>query len=208
MIQHNGYYRNLIDAPQIKSIFTTRHVELPAALEEQGIAADSVAHMHQVHAARVAVVDNAPIAPIPNTDAMVTASTGVYLAVKTADCLPILIAHNSKPVIAAIHAGRKSTELGIVGATINMIRQTFHCSDDYTVWFGPRICASCYQIDRETNLHYDMVGENTAQLNAIISNPTIIDTNRCTKCEHNDFYSYRCGDRKKRLYSVIGRQPE
>ena len=208
MIPHNGYFKQLIDSPRVETFFSTRHVGLDAVLADQKIPPKDVVHMHQVHEANVAIVSSAPSEPIPNTDAVVTHIPGVVLAVKTADCLPLLILHNTQPIIAAIHAGRKSTQSSIVLATIKTIQNTFHCGDDFTFWFGPSICKACYQIDQETDLHFDLIGENESQIASVINAPTIIKSNRCTKCENDVFFSYRGGDRLSRLYSLIRLKPE
>ena len=54
-----------------------------------GLAADHVVWMNQVHGTRVEVVDAPRGTPFGDTDALVTATPGLALAVVTADCVPV-----------------------------------------------------------------------------------------------------------------------
>src|SRR5512139_1518439 len=51
-------------------------------------------------------------------DAMITDVPRVFLGIRTADCLPVFIADRRKKVIAAVHAGRQGTALGITAKVI------------------------------------------------------------------------------------------
>lgn len=52
--------------------------------------------------------------PDPKADAMVTADPGCVLAVRTADCVPVLLATEDGKVVAAVHAGWR----GVVSAVV------------------------------------------------------------------------------------------
>lgn len=58
-------------------------------------------------------------------DAFITDLSGVFLAVSTADCVPVLICDPVKRVIAAVHAGWKGTVLGITGKTLSVMRSRY-----------------------------------------------------------------------------------
>ena len=63
--------------------------------------------MNQVHGDRVEVVDAPQLsAAFDDTDALVTATPRLALAVVTADCVPVLMADARAGVVAAVHAGR------------------------------------------------------------------------------------------------------
>ncbi|HEY5494873.1 MAG TPA: polyphenol oxidase family protein [Candidatus Anoxymicrobiaceae bacterium] len=55
---------------------------------------------------------------VPRTDALVTRTAGIALAVLTADCVPILLVIPDAPAVAAVHAGWRGVLAGIprVGA--------------------------------------------------------------------------------------------
>ena len=65
---------------------------------------------------------------------------------------------------------------------------------DLSIWLGPRICYNCYEINRETQEHYDLVKQNIEQIRSVAATATIIDSEQCTACRSHDFYSYRKGD--------------
>lgn len=58
---------------------------------------------------------------IPNTDSLITSDRGAYLAITTADCLPIFIYDPKKQTIALVHAGWKGLAVGIIEKTIEQL---------------------------------------------------------------------------------------
>ena len=66
---------------------------------------------HQVHGARIAVVDRPGLTreDLEGYDAFVTSLSGVAVGVRTADCVPILLYDERKRVVAAVHSGWKGT---------------------------------------------------------------------------------------------------
>src|ERR1700744_5267238 len=81
-----------------------------------GLGADRVVWMNQVHGDRVEVVDEPRYSAVDNTDALVTSTPRLALAVVTADCVPVLLADARAGVAAAGHAGRAGAQGGGVGA--------------------------------------------------------------------------------------------
>ena len=60
-------------------------------------------------------------------DALITNSPDTFLGILTADCLPIFVADQKKKVIAAIHAGRQGTALGITAKALRKMEEEFGC---------------------------------------------------------------------------------
>ena len=54
-------------------------------------------------------------------DALVTDQPGVTVAVRTADCVPVLVHDPRRRVVAAIHAGWRGAVAGIVPKTITLM---------------------------------------------------------------------------------------
>lgn len=148
--------------------------------------------MRQPHGNNVEIVDSPHEPSLLNCDGIITTQSNIHLQVKSADCLPILIFH-PLPIIAAIHAGRKSTQTKIATKTLGRLRDEFQVTDQIQIWFGPAICADCYQIDREKDLHYDLQAENMRQVRTIFSpsQAKITTTELCTAHHNDQFFSYR-----------------
>ena len=126
-----------------------------------GVLPFPVVRGHQVHQTQVAVIEQVAVErhkrPADLTredlwgyDALVTAVPDVGIAVRTADCIPVLLYDSDKRVIAAIHAGWRGTVGCIVRATIRRMEGLFHTvpSDLYAV-IGPGIARASFQVGGE-----------------------------------------------------------
>lgn len=104
----------------------------------------------QVHGAEVfrasapegvhGLVDHTDVA----ADAIVTTQRGLGVAVRVADCVPILIADRGAGVVAAVHAGRAGLLAGVVGSAVDTMRELGGL--DLVAWIGPHVCAACYEV--------------------------------------------------------------
>lgn len=77
-------------------------------------------------------------------DALVATDPGVALAVRVADCVPVLFADPDAGVVAAAHAGRRGLVAGVLGATLAAMDALGARS--VTAWVGPHLCAGCYEV--------------------------------------------------------------
>lgn len=148
--------------------------------------------MTQPHGSSVEIVTNATSDARLSCDGVLTAQPLAHLQVKTADCLPILLYHPSG-VVGAIHAGRKGTELGILQAALQRLKKDWAITTDLKIWFGPAICSDCYQIDRASDMHYDLIAANQQQLYSVFPQSAVElrVSGRCTAHEPDSFNSYR-----------------
>lgn len=89
-----------------------------------------------------ASVPGAPPALV--ADAMVTRLPGVALAIRVADCLPVLFADPGAGVIGAAHAGRVGLTAGVLPATL--ARMADLGAERIIAWIGPHVCAACYEV--------------------------------------------------------------
>jgi YfiH family protein len=134
-------------------LFTTRQLELSSAdhLRELADALDAreVAMLRQVHGRNVVVVrKGAPVShPWPEADALVSDSADVAIAVRAADCVPLLMADRARGVVAAVHAGWRGTAARVVAAAIDALAREFGTRPaDLVVAIGPSIGACCYEV--------------------------------------------------------------
>ncbi|NIH97513.1 hypothetical protein FHU31_004503 [Mycolicibacterium fluoranthenivorans] len=110
------------------------------------IGADGVVWMNQVHSDRVVVVDGDPGATVDDTDALVTTTPRLALAVLSADCVPVLLADARAGVIGAAHAGRVGAQLGIVARTVEKMVALGASPDDISVLLGPAVSGRHYEV--------------------------------------------------------------
>ena len=96
-------------------------------LDAAGCPGREVVEVHQVHGCGVhSITPGSPAHPGPSStkaDAMVTADPARVLAVRTADCCPVLLASPDGGHVAAAHAGWRGVVSGIVPATVGAIRR-------------------------------------------------------------------------------------
>lgn len=104
--------------------------------------------LKQVHSALVVAFDE--WRPGLEADGLVTAQPGVHIAVKSADCLPILLADPKNRAVAAVHAGWRGCAAGIAIRAVEKMRQKFGSRPcDLVAACGPSIRACCFEVGPE-----------------------------------------------------------
>ena len=83
---------------------------------------------------------------VADTDALVTASPGVVLAILTADCVPIVLHDPVAGVLACVHAGWRGTVAGVAAAAIAAMRTLGTRPSDVIAGLGPAIAPARYQV--------------------------------------------------------------
>ncbi len=108
--------------------------------------ADRVVWMNQVHGDRVEVVDGPRDSAVDDTDALVTNTPRLALAVVTADCVPVLMADARAGVAAAVHAGRVGAQRGVVTRAVEAMLGFGAQIDDISVLLGPAVSGRNYEV--------------------------------------------------------------
>lgn len=106
-----------------------------------------IATLTQVHGDRVVVVDaETDLAELAGTpaDALATRSRRIGLAVRAADCIPVLVADPAAGVIGAAHAGRVGLGAGVLAKLVLAVRDLG--GEHLVAWLGPHICGACYEV--------------------------------------------------------------
>ncbi len=111
-----------------------------------GLAGDRVVWMNQVHGDRVARVDEPVDSPVEATDALVTTTPRLALAVVTADCVPVLMADARAGVVAAVHAGRVGAQIGVVARAVEAMADAGAHPEDISVLLGPAVSGPNYEV--------------------------------------------------------------
>ena len=166
-------------------------------------------------------------------DALVSKSAKILLAVKTADCVPVLLGDAETGAFAAVHAGWRGTSASIVARAIDQLRNEYGVRPErLRAAIGPAATVCCYEVSgdvigrfrerfpdadtlleptREGHARIDLHKANRSQLIAAgVPNERIYSAPFCTMERTDLFFSYRrekaIHGRVGRLMSVIGRQ--
>jgi YfiH family protein len=84
------------------------------------------------------------------TDAVITNLRGVCIAIKTADCVPVLLFDRKQQVVAAVHAGWRGTVQSIVSKAIyKMVEDFGSVPCDLFAGIGPSISPDVYEVGEE-----------------------------------------------------------
>lgn len=156
--------------------------------------------VHQVHSARVIVNRGQATRQDEDADALIDNTPGLALGVKTADCVPVLLADPVNRAVAAIHAGWRGTAQQIVPTAIRSMAAEFGTrAEDLHAAIGPSISRCCYEVgpevarefglDTADRVHLDLRAINSRQLQAAgvpLSNIAISEA--CTMCDASKVY--------------------
>jgi YfiH family protein len=136
--------------------FTTREVPLASDDDWRRIAtlldAAAAVTSNQVHGRNVVVIRQGTAVPLmrKDGDVLVSDHPGVAIAVRAADCVPLLMADANTGAVAAVHAGWRGTAAGAAKAALDALTSEFGSQvRDVSVAIGPSIGACCYEVGSE-----------------------------------------------------------
>ncbi|RKG92996.1 peptidoglycan editing factor PgeF [Corallococcus sp. CA053C] len=142
-------------------------------------------------------------------DALWTEEEGTWVAVGTADCVPVLLVDPEGRRVAAVHSGWKGTELEISARTVEALAARGSRPERLLAAVGPCIQACCYEVSPElgdrfrarfgpdvvregVKPHLDLPRAVKASLVKAGLKPTHVDVlQACTACERERFFSHR-----------------
>lgn len=180
-----------------------------------------IATLKQIHSAKSFVASEIH-GCVGEGDALITAQPGQMIAVRTADCLPILMAAPRERVVAAVHAGWRGTAQNIAGRTAERLGSGLGVVlDELEVAMGPGIGPCCYEVGPEVLEEFrdlmpetprggkgtlDLAEANRRQLVAAGVPASGIHLGApCTSCAIEEFFSYRRRPEERgRMVSAIG----
>ena len=186
--------------------FGTRHADIPALFSQ-------LATVKQVHSAACVAAEGRS-GVLGQADALLEDRPGAVVAVKTADCIPLLLADERNRAVAAVHAGWRGTAAHIVQRAVEAMGARFGTTPaDLHAAIGPGIGECCYEVGPEVaaqfglqgRAHVDLAGQNRQQLaNTGIPIERVYVSGLCTMCGA-EFHSFRRDKESAgRMYSFIG----
>ena len=105
---------------------------------------------HQIHSSKVRYVTDADGGrAFDDCDGFVTDCKGVALVVKTADCVPILLADQQAGVVAALHAGWRGTVNGIAAEGVAGMLRLGARAERIRVAIGACIHECCFEVQQD-----------------------------------------------------------
>ena len=187
----------------------------------------SLVWLDQVHSEIVHFIRKVPDKNLRG-DALVTGLPLIFLIIKTADCLPILLVDQAGRAIAAVHCGWKGTLDRVVEKVVLGMKDHYGSEPgELLAAFGPCIGRDCYEVGEDVRESYadrgfpeaifgplpgrrekfllDLKEANRLQLLRLGFRPRhIFSVDVCTHC-HSSFLSYRRDkSRVGRMLSFIG----
>ncbi len=186
--------------------------------EAAGLGQQRPTILNQVHGARVLHVQDVILESstceadgvVATRDTSGTAAGEAVLAVRWADCVPVLLAEHAGAAVAAVHAGWRGIVAGVVPAAVRRLGERGIRPADLCAAVGPAIGGCCYQVGNEviaavsraSGLDLETLGAQAGRLdlrravglqlereglerNAIHIAPW------CTYCRGDLFFSYR-----------------
>ncbi len=140
-------------------------------------------------------------------DILLSDQDNTALAVRSADCLPILLAEPRSGICAAVHAGWRGTAAGVVKQAIQAMCQRGAKAEHIMASLGPCIGSCCFEIGAEAAAALKASAEsagafvcksadlpeiNRLQLRQSGLRDTHIELiHACTACDDKRFFSFR-----------------
>jgi len=201
--------------------FTTRVIEKDEVIKKFEDNGFKLITANQIHSSKVTKVGKDFKGEV-SCDGLLTEDKGLFIGVKTADCLPILIFDKNKKAVGAIHAGWRGTLKEVTMEGLKRMKEEFGSNPhELIAILGPSISVCCYEIGsdverllissfpesierREGKSYFDLRKANrNLLLKGGVKKENIYEIPLCTMCEKRLFFSHRRGE-KGRNIAFIG----
>jgi purine-nucleoside/S-methyl-5'-thioadenosine phosphorylase / adenosine deaminase len=226
-------------AATAEHFFTTRNLTLRDQADEwsavataMGVAREDLLLIRQVHEATVTAASpgRPKLWPRPDADAIISNDPDAAVAVRVADCVPVLMGEESGRAVAAVHAGWRGMAKRVVIAAVRSMQSRYGVRPERIIAaVGPSIGPCCYEVGEDTKQVFRTEGHHPElldrwfdprpsgkfqldlwratrdQLEGAGVHPTNIHiAELCTKTHADVLHSFRAdGERAGRMVAVI-----
>ena len=217
---------NFLKNIEESSFYPAPHIKIEVA-GKAGFDRESAYIPKQVHETNI-VEANSPADEIKEADASYTGSFGCPIAVRTADCLPlVLYSMNPDDPCMGIHAGWRGLRSNIIGIGQTKMKELGVKPDSLHVFIGPAISAASFEIGPEVltqileskiissdkfalctlkgiddRWHFDLQQAAVLQLIELgVKSENITVYRDCTLLSHDKWFSYRKETNENRTLS-------
>lgn len=138
-----------------------------------GVSSDRLITPRQIHGDGIAQLDEAYFShdeetraeQLSEADALITDKPGIYVAVSTADCVPVLLYAPDRKVVAAVHAGWRGTVKGIAAKTVRRMVEAYECDpSQIRAGIGPSIGPEAFEVGEEVIDAFRAAGADLSQV--------------------------------------------
>jgi polyphenol oxidase len=178
--------------------------------------------IRQTHSARATLLESESER---EADAAITRQAGIVAAIMTADCLPVLLCNREGTEVAALHAGWRGLQAGIIDATLARMQTP---ASELLAWIGPGISQDNFEVGDEVRAAFiesiedsssfflphdaghwlcDLAGI-AAQVLGRLGVAAVSRDRHCTYRDEHLFFSYRREGVTGRMASLIWINPE
>ena len=188
-----------------------------------GIHGGRIVTMRQVHGDQIVEVKDKNLKEAGEADGMITKEPDIFLAVLTADCVPLLFIAPEQKLVAAVHAGWRGTLAGIAEKTLRFFENQYDVpAADLEVALGPSIGPCCYEVQEDVAgslmkrwgklmtpsivvkegksfINLRRLNRDILRAYGVLGNQ-LYQIGPCTSCAADEYFSYR------RARSETGRQ--
>jgi YfiH family protein len=160
----------------------------------------------QVHGADIAIAGSRGRVRNMSADGLLSLNPDVCLTIRTADCIPVLLADPGSGLFGAVHVGWRGLVAGILEETFFQIRNSGGSPGEMICYMGPAIGKCCFEVgdevaaffddqyivNRKGRLSVDMPGYTRNKIvESGVDESNLVVDNNCTSCGDGRYYSYR-----------------
>lgn len=180
--------------------------------------------LRQVHSARTVVLgescEKRGDRLLGPADGVIVTKPGLYAAIRTADCVPVVAVAAKRKQVALFHMGWRGGKERILERGLGeFLRLSEAEPEEILVGIGPCIRSCCYEVGDDVrkafeqaafdldelflDRHLDLVAVARIQLRAC-GVEDFLDSGLCTSCRTDLFYSYRREATNSRMWTLAG----
>ncbi len=176
---------------------------------------DQTVSCHLVHGADILTINKANQQQVMGqADGLITDNPNIFLFMRFGDCAPLVFFDPVRNAVGLSHAGWRGTAKNVAGATVKAMVTQLGCRpQDIFVVIGPAIGPCCYEVGQDVisamtdsfanadtlfthrngnghQAYFNLWEANRRQL-AAVGVERIIQSELCTACRTDEFFSHR-----------------
>jgi YfiH family protein len=184
---------------------------------QQRLGARGVVHSQQVHGAVVCEYEEhssgiSGLDLVDPCDGHVTSTSGLLLAVTSADCVPVFVIDPERRAVGVLHAGWRGAAAGVIESGVEKMTSVFASrAEDLRLHMGPAICGTCYEVGPEVfaalqepvpdcptpiDLRH-VLAARAVRLG--VSSAAVTISAHCTVCTESGLFSHRKGHGERQV---------